>query len=446
MDILFVFVEKIRKTSKRKTSSVAKRNERPNVQTSKRKTSSAAKRNERPNVQTPKRKKTELYFHLLILIRYLWGSFKINKKMIETSQIIKVLSTVLDPISGQNLIERSMVRDLTIEGNKVQFKLELTSVNTPNKTELNFACIEAIQKVYPMADVHVHMMGKNADVTAKENTSSVPQIKNIIAVASGKGGVGKSTIAVNLALALKKTGAKVGLIDADLYGPSIPTMLGLQGQKPKIQDVYGKSKIVPLEVHGMPVMSIGFIIEPEQAVVLRGPRLGAIITQFFKDTIWMELDYLVVDLPPGTGDIQLSLVQTVPVTGAIMVTTPQDVATDDATKAMNMFLLPSVNVPILGVVENMSWFTPKELPDNKYYIFGQGGGEKLVEKSNSVLLGQIPIIQGIREAGDSGNPAVMQEDAVMKKYFTDLAANTIKQIEIRNNKKDATKIVEITHR
>ena len=364
--------------------------------------------------------------------------------MIETSQIIKVLSTVLDPISGQNLIEKSMVRDLTIDGNQVKFTLELTSVNTPNKTELNFACIEAIQKVYPMANVHVHMMGKNADVTARENTSSVPQIKNIIAVASGKGGVGKSTVAVNLALALKKTGAKVGLIDADLYGPSIPTMMGLHGQKPKIQNVYGKSKIVPLETFGIPVMSIGFIIAPEQAVVLRGPRLGSIITQFFKDTIWKDLDYLVVDLPPGTGDVQLSLVQTVPVTGVVMVTTPQEVATADAVKAMNMFLLPSVNVPILGVVENMSWFTPKELPDNKYYIFGKGGGAKMVEKSQSVLLGQIPIIQGIREAGDAGTPAVMQEDAALQKYFMEVAEKTIQQINIRNEQKDPTQIVEIT--
>ncbi len=363
--------------------------------------------------------------------------------MIETGQIINVLSTVIDPISGQNLIEKNMVRDLSIDGENIQFTLELTSMNTPSKTELNFACQEAIQKIYPNANVHVHMMGKNSNAAATENTSSVPQIKNIIAVASGKGGVGKSTVAVNLALALKKSGAKVGLIDADLYGPSIPTMMGLQGEKPKVQDVYGKPKIVPLEAYGLPVMSLGFIIEPEQAVVLRGPRLAAIIKQFFQDTIWTDLDYLVVDLPPGTGDVQLTLVQTVPVTGVVLVTTPQEVAVADAVKAMNMFLLPSVNVPILGVVENMSWFTPKELPNNKYYLFGEGGGDKMVKMSESTLLGKIPLIQGIREAGDEGKPAVVTDDENLQKYFLEVAEKTIQQVKLRNNKKEATKIVQV---
>ena len=363
--------------------------------------------------------------------------------MIETGQIINALSTVIDPISGQNLIERSMVRDLVIDGDNVQFTVELATMDAPSKSELNFACIGAIQKIYPNANVHVHMMGKNMPNQPSEKTSSVPQIKNIIAVASGKGGVGKSTVAVNLALALRRSGARVGLIDADLYGPSIPTMLGLQGEKPKVQDVYGKPKIVPLQAYGLPVMSLGFIIEPEQAVVLRGPRLAAIIKQFFQDTIWTDLDYLVVDLPPGTGDVQLTLVQTVPVTGVVLVTTPQEVAVADAVKAMNMFLLPSVNVPILGVVENMSWFTPKELPNNKYFLFGEGGGEKMVELSNSTLLGKIPLIQGIRESGDSGKPAVEQEQDDLSKYFMEVAKNTIDQVNLRNEKQDPTKIVQV---
>ena len=361
--------------------------------------------------------------------------------MIESSKIIEALAKVIDPISGQNLIERSMVRDLNIDGNNVQFTVELSSMNTDAKSQMNFACIGEIQKIYPEANVHVHMMGKTPQ--AQQSTSSVPHVKNIIAVASGKGGVGKSTVATNLALGLKKAGHRVGLIDADIYGPSIPTMMGLQGQRPKVQDVYGKPKIVPLEAYGIQVMSIGFIIDPEQAVVLRGPRLAAIIKQFFNDCIWSELDYLVVDLPPGTGDVQLTLVQTVSVTGVVLVTTPQQVAVADAVKAMNMFLLPSVNVPILGVVENMSWFTPKELPDNKYFIFGQGGGEEMVKQSKSVLLGKIPIIQGIREAGDEGKPAIVQNEPVLEKYFMEVANNTVREVIVRNENKAATKIVNV---
>ncbi len=361
---------------------------------------------------------------------------------LETSKIVKALTQVTDPNTGQDLISMNMVRDLHVEGNNVSFTLELPSLNNEYKTDLNFACQAAIQAVYPGASVHVHMMARNAAAQGPEN--ALPHVKNIIAVASGKGGVGKSTVAVNLALGLHLLGAKVGLIDADLYGPSIPTMLGLQGQRPQIQSVYNQPKMVPLEAYGIPVISIGFIIEPEQAVVLRGPRLAGIIKQFFQDTLWPALDYLVVDLPPGTGDIQLTLVQTVPVTGAVIVTTPQEVAVVDAVKAMNMFLLPSVQVPILGVVENMAWFTPKELPDNKYFIFGQGGGQKLAEMSESIALGQIPLVQGIREAGDAGKPAILREDDPMtKEAFLKLAQNTLRQVHLRNEMLEPTRIVEV---
>ncbi len=359
----------------------------------------------------------------------------------ENSKIIEALTKVIDPSSGRDIISMSMVRDFKVEGKNVNFTLELPSLNTPQKSELNFACIAAIQGVYPDANVNVHTMSKTG--AAEAPTSPISHVKNIIAVASGKGGVGKSTVAVNLALGLQKLGAKVGLIDADLYGPSIPTMLGLQGQRPKVQDVYGKPKITPLEAYGLSVMSIGFIIEPEQAVVLRGPRLGAIIKQFFMDCMWPPLDYLIVDLPPGTGDIQLTLVQTVPVTGAVLVTTPQDVAIADAVKAMNMFLLPNVNVPILGVVENMSWFTPAELPNNKYHIFGKGGGDKMAKMSNSMLLGQIPLVQSIREAGDSGKPAIIQDNGVMVEAFTKIASNTMKQVDIRNEMMGPTETVKM---
>ena len=360
---------------------------------------------------------------------------------IEKSKIIHALGTVKDPATGQDILSRHMVEELEIEGNNVNFKLILASLNAESKQELNFACIGAIQQIYPQANVNVHTMSRTPQAT--ENPSPLSHIRNIIAVASGKGGVGKSTVSVNLALGLQKLGAKVGLIDADLYGPSIPTMMGLAGARPKIQDVYGKPKIVPLQAFGMPVMSMGFIIEPEQAVVLRGPRLGGVIKQFFNDVLWEPLDYLIVDLPPGTGDIQLTMVQTVPITGAVIVTTPQEVAVVDAVKAMNMFLLPSINVPILGVVENMAWFTPKELPNNKYYIFGEGGEKKLAKMSQSMLLGQIPIVQSIREAGDGGFPAIMQNDPLISKPFMHVAENTARQVAIRNEMLGATKVVKM---
>lgn len=359
---------------------------------------------------------------------------------IDNNKIVAALSTVKDPATGQDIISRRMVSELRMQENQVQFMLSTGDLPDAQKASLNFACIEAIQAVYPDVDVHIHMQRGEKEGTSTQNP--LPHVKNIIAVASGKGGVGKSTIAINLALGLKSLGFKTGLVDADLYGPSAPTMLGLQGEKPKVQVVHGAHKIVPLEAYGMPVMSIGFVVEPEQAVVLRGPRLAGIIKQFIKDTIWPELDYLIIDLPPGTGDIQLTLVQTVPLTGAIIVTTPQELAVVDAVKAMNMFLLDSVNVPILGVVENMSWFTPAELPDNKYYLFGSGGGEKLARIGETNLLVQIPLVQSVREAGDSGKPAVTQPGELADK-FLELARNLHEQTDARNRKVAPTRIVEI---
>ena len=244
-------------------------------------------------------------------------------------------------------------------------------------------------------------------------------------------------------MGLKALGARVGIMDADVYGPSIPTMLGLQGQRPKLQEVYGVPKMVPLEAYGMQVISIGNIIEPEQAVVLRGPRLAGVIKQFFNDTLWGELDYLVVDLPPGTGDVQLTLVQTVPVTGVVVVTTPQEVAVIDAIKAINMFLLPQVNVPILGIVENMAWFTPDDMPDRQYKIFGEGGGKKLAKQSNSLLLGQIPLVMGIREGGDAGKPAILGEEPITKQAFLNVAQNVARQMALRNEMLAPTKKVDM---
>jgi ATP-binding protein involved in chromosome partitioning len=359
----------------------------------------------------------------------------------DKQRIVEGLYTVTDPTSGKDIIGARMVENLTTEGSNVNFTLVLPSLNHPQKQELIFACVNAVQNVYPSAEVNVHVAAKTA--AAQAAPSGFSKVKNIIAVASGKGGVGKSTVSVNLALGLKQLGAKVGLVDADLYGPSIPTMLGLQGQRPKVQEADGQAKIIPLLAYDMPVMSIGFIIEPEQAVVLRGPRLAAIIKQFFNDVLWPELDYLVVDLPPGTGDIQLTLVQTVPVTGAVMVTTPQQVALADAVKAMNMFLLPSVGVPILGVVENMSWFTPEDMPHKKYFLFGEGGGRQLVMASESLLLGQVPLVQGIREGGDNGSPVVLQKESMTGKAFLKIAENLVHQVALRNEMLEPTKVVNV---
>ena len=361
--------------------------------------------------------------------------------IIDNNAIVDALRKVKDPNSGQDIISMRMVEDLRIDGSNVSFSINLTSQESQVKQSMNFACMQAIQEIYPDAQVHIHLKNSNTAEPAKNKV--LPHVKNIIAVASGKGGVGKSTVSVNLAISLARKGAKVGLIDADLYGPSIPTMMGLQGQRPRVEMLYGKHKIIPLDAHGVKVMSVGFIVEPEQAVVLRGPRLGGIIKQFINECIWPDLDYLIIDLPPGTGDIQLTLVQTVPVTGAVIVTTPQEVAVVDAVKAMNMFLLDNVNVPILGVVENMSWFTPAELPDNKYMIFGEGGGKKLAKLSKSVLLGQVPLVQGIREGGDSGTPVAMQEENPLKQRFDDLALNVIRQVQIRNEVMGPTRIVEM---
>lgn len=363
--------------------------------------------------------------------------------MIDHNEVLLALRNVKDPKTGSDIITSRMIEDFRVDGNNISFSIVLKSNDNELKSSLNFSCMDEIQKLYPEAEVHIHLKIKSD--TQGVADSVLPQVKNVIAVASGKGGVGKSTISVNLAVSLANKGYKVGLIDADLYGPSIPTMMGLSGQRPKVELLYGKHKIIPLKAHGVYVISIGFIVEPEQAVVLRGPRLGGLLRQFIQDCLWPELDYLVIDLPPGTGDIQLTLVQTIPVTGAIMVTTPQEVSVIDAVKAMNMFLLPNVNVPILGIVENMSWFTPEELPENKYFLFGKGGGARLASMAQTELLAQIPIVQSIREAGDSGVPAATLSDHILASTFDSLASNTVSQVQMRHDLYEPTRIVKVEH-
>ena len=362
--------------------------------------------------------------------------------MIDNNKVVQTLQSVIDPNTGKDIITAKRISNLKVDGNAIFFTLIANDLEAKAKAQLNSDIYGQLKKVYPDCEVHMHME-QVTNQALKEMGGSLPQIKNIIAVASGKGGVGKSTVAVNVAIALSKLGFRVGLMDADLYGPSIPTMMQLKGQKPEIKNIYGKHKLIPIEKYGIHTMSIGFIVDEEQAVILRGPRLSGVIKQFITETIWPELDYMIVDLPPGTGDIQLTLVQTVPVTGGLIVITPQDVAVADAIKATNMFLLDSIKVPIVGVIENMSWFTPKELPDHKYYIFGQGGGKRLADKVNTSLIGQIPLVQGLRESGDNGIPAAFDEDNPLYESFMNVARELSRQVSVRNEKFAPTKAVEI---
>ena len=327
--------------------------------------------------------------------------------MITTEQILKALSNVEEPDLGKDLVTLNMVKDIEIDGNKVKFTVVLTTPACPLKDLIRNACVNAIHHLVSKdAEVQVNMTA-NVNSNRKDGRSVLPNVKNIIVVASGKGGVGKSTVAANLALALSEGGAKVGLMDADIYGPSVPIMFGVRGERPMMETVEGKGMIVPLEKHGIKLMSIGSLIDEKQAVVWRGPMASSALKQFLTDVNWGELDYLVIDTPPGTGDIHLTLVQTVPVTGVVMVTTPQDVALADAKKGIAMFGGSQINVPILGLVENMSYFTPAELPNNKYYIFGKEGGKRLAEQLEIPFLGQIPLVQSIREGGDDGIPAMV---------------------------------------
>jgi ATP-binding protein involved in chromosome partitioning len=357
--------------------------------------------------------------------------------------ILKALGNVQEPDLGKDLVTLNMVKDILIDEKKVSFTVVLTTPACPMKELIQNACINAVKiLVDKEAEVTVHFTS-NTSTNRKDNKNVLSSVKNIIAVVSGKGGVGKSTVSSNFALALAEGGAKVGLMDADIYGPSVHIMFGVRGERPLMKEVDGKGMIVPLERYGIKLMSIGLLVDEKQAVVWRGPMVSSAIRQFVTDVDWGELDYLIIDMPPGTGDIHLTIVQTVPVTGVIVVTTPQLVALADAKKGIAMFGQAQLKVPVIGLVENMSYFTPAELPDNKYYIFGKDGGKNLAEEFDLPFLGQIPLVQSIREGGDIGIPVMMSDDEISKQAFIDFAANAIRCIAMRNAEMPATEVSEV---
>ena len=358
-------------------------------------------------------------------------------------KILEALGTVQEPDLGKDLVTLNMIKDIQLDGNNVSFTIELTTPACPLKEMMKNACVNAIKSTVNKDAVVQVNFSANTTSLRSDSGAILPKVKNIIAVVSGKGGVGKSTVAANLALAISQGGAKVGLMDADIYGPSVPIMFGVRGQRPLMIDGVGdKPMISPMEKYGIKLMSIGLLVDEKSAVVWRGPMASSAIRQFVTDVYWDELDYLIVDMPPGTGDIHLTLMQTVPVTGVVVVTTPQDVALADAKKGIAMFGQAQLNVPVIGLVENMSYFTPMELPDKKYYIFGKDGGKKLAEEYDIRFLGQIPLVQSIREGGDAGVPLMMGDDEITKKAFREFADYVVRNIAMRNADISAEKIAE----
>jgi len=348
--------------------------------------------------------------------------------MVTKEQILNALSYVEEPDLKKDLVTLNMIQNIEIEDQKISFDVILTTPACPLKDHIEHACRNAIAHfIDKNLEVQINM---TSNVIGKQG-AQVSGIKNIILVSSGKGGVGKSTVAANLALALHAKGAKTGLLDADIYGPSLPIMFGLEGAKPgSVEMPDGQVKIEPLEKFGLKLLSIGFFTDPNQPIPWRGPMTTSAIKQLFNDAHWGELDYLVVDMPPGTGDIHITVSQTFPIAGAVIVTTPQHVALADAVKGIGMFLMDSINIPLLGVVENMAYFTPAELPENKYYIFGKDGGKRLAEEYKVPFLGEIPLLKGISDAGDNGFPVAIDiEDPVTKSFLT-IAEKVAQQLSI----------------
>ncbi len=366
---------------------------------------------------------------------------------IEKNQVEAALKKIKIPEGDKTILESGIVKNIQIFGVEVLLDLEISNPTLQYKKRLEVDCMKIIHdEVYEKADVKVNFSITKTE--AKPNIikgKSIPGVNNIIAISSGKGGVGKSTITANLAVALSDLGHKVGVVDADIYGPSMHIMFDLEGSVPEKIQINGKSKIKPLENYGVKILSIGFFAQSNQAVVWRGPMASKALNQLIWDANWGELDYLLIDLPPGTGDIHLSLVQSIPVTGAVVVSTPQAIALADAKKGVNMFQLETINVPVLGIVENMAYFTPEALPNNKYYIFGKEGAKGLAEQMNIDLLAEIPLVQSVREASDIGRPAVLQGSTDVAIALSNLAKKVIEKTEIRNSELEKTKVVETSH-
>lgn len=348
--------------------------------------------------------------------------------MITEEQILHALGHVEEPDLKKDLVTLKMIENIEILPDKIKFDVILTTPACPLKGHIEHACRNAIA-LFVSKDIQVDI-NMTARVRASENTP-LKNIKNIILVSSGKGGVGKSTVAVNLALSLAASGAKTGLLDADIYGPSVPLMFGVEDAKPQsVRDASGNNKIVPIERFGLKLLSIGFFTDPRQPIPWRGPMATSAIKQLFGDADWGELDYLVVDMPPGTGDIHITVAQSYPIAGAIVVTTPQQVALSDAVKGLAMFRMEGVNVPIIGVVENMSYFTPAELPDNRYYIFGKDGGKRLAQDNDIPFLGEIPLVKSVADAGDNGFPIALDADEPVSAAFSKLAGRVAQELSI----------------
>ena len=364
---------------------------------------------------------------------------------IEKNQILKTLETISIAGEGKNMVESGAISNMVIFGNEVVIDLVLTTPAMHIKKRAEDDIRNLIMTTYPTVEkVKINTKVATVEKPNEVKGKPIPVIKNIIAVASGKGGVGKSTVTANLAVTLAKMGFKVGILDADIYGPSMPIMFDVESAKPTSVVVDGKSKMQPVESYEIKILSIGFFTAPSQAVIWRGPMASKALNQMIFDANWGELDFMLIDLPPGTGDIHLSIMQSLPITGAVVVSTPQAVALSDAKKGVSMFLSDAINVPVLGIIENMAYFTPEELPNNKYYIFGQEGAKNLAEDLAVPFLGEVPIVQSIREAGDYGRPAALQTGSIIEKIFEEITRNVVSETIKRNHELPETEAIKIT--